>query len=299
VSYSLPDFIVIGAMKCATSSLHTQLAQNGCFMSSQKEPCYFSDDSIFAHGSEWYSSLFAAAAPHQLSGESSTHYTKLPTYPLTVERMHRMLPDVRLIYIVRDPIDRVVSHYIHEWSERAISTSLDDTVRTVPRLIDYSRYATQLRPYLDAFGPEQLLVVFFERMKQESQEQLQRVAQFIGLNSQVHWREDVVQNASSERLRLSPTLRHLLFHPAVSSIRRTLVPKAWREHVKTRVRMTERPVLSAASRQWLTEQLDEDIQAFGRLLGLHRLTCANFRDIAQSTANPRLIGSQTTDGVPL
>ena len=81
----LPDFVIIGAMKCATSSLHDQLAQQpGIFMSELKEPNFFSNDEQYAKGIDWYLSNFRDAYPDELLGESSTHYTKLPTYPNTI-----------------------------------------------------------------------------------------------------------------------------------------------------------------------------------------------------------------------
>src|SRR5271155_5494150 len=96
-----PDFIVIGAMKSATTTLHEQLArQPGFCMSRPKEPNFFSDDRMFARGWAWYGSLFQAAKPTDLCGESSTHYTKLPSYPWTVERMKRDLPHLKLIYLM-------------------------------------------------------------------------------------------------------------------------------------------------------------------------------------------------------
>ena len=111
-----PDFILIGAMKSATSTLHAQLAQQpGIFMSTPKEPNYFSDDQQYALGEDWYDNLFAAAKPGELCGESSTHYTKLPDYPHTIERMKKRLAAPRLVYVMRHPVDRLVSHYIHQW----------------------------------------------------------------------------------------------------------------------------------------------------------------------------------------
>src|SRR6516165_1122868 len=105
-----PDFVVVGAMKSATTTLHEQLArQRGVFMSRPKEPNFFSDDLIYARGWDWYSSLFNAADDGVLRGESSTHYTKLPTFPRTVERMTHFLPRVKLIYVMRHPIDRLIS----------------------------------------------------------------------------------------------------------------------------------------------------------------------------------------------
>lgn len=112
-----PDFIIIGGMKCATSTLHEQLAlQPGIFMTSLKEPNFFSNDEEFAKGMDYYQSLFAGAQPQDLCGESSTHYTKLPTYPDTVKRLAEAFPQTKFIYVMRHPIDRLVSQYIHEWT---------------------------------------------------------------------------------------------------------------------------------------------------------------------------------------
>src|SRR6516164_6558874 len=95
-----PDFIVIGAMKSATTTLHEQLArQPGLFLSRPKEPNFFSDDDVYALGLGWYAGLFHDAPPVVLCGESSTHYTKRPTLPHAVARIARHLPRVRLVYV--------------------------------------------------------------------------------------------------------------------------------------------------------------------------------------------------------
>src|SRR4051812_13835299 len=88
-----PDFLIIGAMKSATTTLPEQLArQPGVFMPRPTEPNFFSDDDVFARGLDWYGSLYRGAEPPALRGESSTHYTKRPTYPNTVRRMADALP---------------------------------------------------------------------------------------------------------------------------------------------------------------------------------------------------------------
>src|SRR5215831_9979567 len=129
VAERLPDFLVIGAMKCATTTLHEQLArQPGIFMSRPKEPNFFSDDEILARGWGWYASLFWPAGEADLRGESSTHYTKLPTYPRTVERMARHLPRLKLVYVMRHPIDRLISQYVHELTAGRIALGLAEAV---------------------------------------------------------------------------------------------------------------------------------------------------------------------------
>ena len=133
-----PDFLIIGAMKCGTSSLQTQLAaQPGVFMTTPKEPNFFSDDPVFAKGMGWYGALYDAAAPGDLTGEASTHYTKRPTWPDTVQRLHAAVPDARLIYMIRNPVERCVSHYIHDWSEGRIAHDLDTAIDRIPEIIDY------------------------------------------------------------------------------------------------------------------------------------------------------------------
>ncbi|NEO98895.1 MAG: sulfotransferase [Symploca sp. SIO2E9] len=124
-----PNFIIIGAMKCATTTLHEQLArQPGIFMTKLKEPNFFSNDERYAKGINWYLSLLESAKADDLCGQSSTHYTKLPTYSQTIERMYQYLPDVRLIYVMRHPIDRLKSQYIHEWKKRVISVEINQAI---------------------------------------------------------------------------------------------------------------------------------------------------------------------------
>src|SRR5262249_42443904 len=155
-----PDFVVIGAMKCATTTLHEQVArQPGVFMSRPKEPNFFSDDGVYARGPGWYASLFAEAGPADLCGESSTHYTKLPTYPRPVERMAELLPRVKLIYVMRHPIDRLLSHYVHELTDGRITVGVREAVDLHPEFVDYGRYGMQLAPFLHEYGPESILPV--------------------------------------------------------------------------------------------------------------------------------------------
>lgn len=283
-----PDFIIIGAMKCATSTLHDQLAaQPGVFMSDPKEPCYFSDDEIHARGVGWYTNLFTAAAPSDICGESSTHYTKQPTHPDTVQRMADELPEhARFIYIMRHPVDRLVSQYMHEWTQRTIGVSLDDAVDQYPMLMNYSRYAMQLEPYLEAFGRDRILPVFFERLTKSPQTALTEVGCFIGLSAAPVWQHDLHQrNASADRLRASPWRDAVANFPGVTTLRRTLVPQRLRDWVKSWWTMSARPTLSPDTRRWLEDRFDQDLQQLGEWLGLN-LSCATFAEVA-ATTQPR------------
>jgi len=276
---SRPDFVIVGAMKCATSTLHDQLArQGGIFMSTPKEPNFFSDDENWAKGLGWYESMFEGAPPGALRGESSTHYTKLPTYPETVARFAEHLPHAKLVYVMRDPIARLVSQYIHEWSQASISVPIDEAVERHPELIAYSRYSAQLEPWIDRFGAGRVLPVFFERMTEQPQAEFERICRFIGYGDDPVWAEDAgPKNVSAARIRRSPVRDAVLDTGLAKKLRRTLMPESLRERIKSRMRMKDRPELSALRRAWVIERLDPDMARLGGMLGM-RLSCDSFRE---------------------
>jgi hypothetical protein len=277
-----PDFIVIGAMKSATTTLHDQLAaQPGFFMSTNKEPNFFSNDENYARGLPWYQSLFDDADATDLCGESSTHYTKLPTYPDTVQRMKAALPQLKLIYMMRHPINRLVSHYLHEQFEWRMQVPIDKAVEQYPELIAYGKYSMQLEPFLDAYGPENILLIFFERFVRQGVGELARIYRFLGCPSQPTWKHtSEATNVSSERMRESPIRDAIVNAPVLRTIRRRFIPKPWRERAKRLWQIKDRPELSEFSIRRLAEIFDADLVRLGHLLNLE-LSCRRFDEVAR------------------
>jgi hypothetical protein len=278
-----PDFIIIGAMKSATSSLHVQLgAQAGIFMSEPKEPNFFSDDDQYERGTSYYLGLFADADAQDLCGESSTHYTKRPDYPRTVARMKALLPHVKLVYVMRHPVERLLSHYVHQWTENVIRCDINEALDLHPELINYSRYSYQLEPYFQAFGKDAVLPVFFQAIKRQPQTELERVARFIGYRGDVSWDLDLgEQNVSARRFRQFLGYGLIVDSPPMVFLRRTLVPQSVRDLVKARLTMSEKPALSPSSIARLESIFDEDLQVLSTWLGVH-LTCRNFDEETSS-----------------
>ncbi len=266
---TLPDFVIIGAMKCGTSSLHAQLAaQPQFFMSEPKEPNFFSNDEIYAKGEAWYRGLFAKAPKGAIKGESSTHYAKLPTYPKTIERLAALIPDAKFVYVMRDPVERLVSHYIHEWTQGVITCGIDDALEKHPELIAYGRYAYQLQPWIDRFGKNRILPVNFEKMTAEPEAELRRIASFLGAEGDVKWRDDLdAQNVSAERIRKFPFYELIVDNPVATALRRTLVPRSLRDRVKSNLQLRERPQLSAEKIAALSEVFAKDRAALNCLMG--------------------------------
>jgi hypothetical protein len=279
-----PNFITIGAMKSATSTLHEQLKQQpGFFMSEEKEPNFFSNDEIYANGLDWYSSLFSNAAPGDLCGESTTHYTKLTTYPHTVARMKAALPNVKLIYMIRHPIDRLISHYLHEQLECRMQLPLDEAINKHPELISYSCYNMQLEPFWDAYGAENILLIFFEQFVRKGQEELERVCEFLGSRGRPRWAERLeATNVSNQRLRNSPLRDAIVYQPVLAAIRKRLAPKSWRNRVKRLSQVRQRPQLSDSTIQTLGKIFDADLSRLGHRLNIE-LSCRRFTEVARLT----------------
>jgi hypothetical protein len=182
-SGALPNLIVIGGLKCGTTSLHHYLALHPeISMSRPKELNFFVAELNWELGSEWYASHFDRAAP--LRGETSPHYTNLPRFAGVAERMHDTLgDDARVIYMVRDPVERILSHYLHNvgggYEHRPMAEAL---LAPGSAYVARSRYAMQVRPYLDRFGAERVLVVDNADLAARREETVRRVFEYCGVD---------------------------------------------------------------------------------------------------------------------
>ncbi len=268
---SLPDFLILGAMKCGTTSLAAQLAeQDGVFVTDPKEPNFFSDDAVWGRGLDWYRDLFSDAPTGALKGEASTHYTKRPVHPLTLSRMQPVLTAPRLIYMIRDPVARAVSHFVHEWSQGVLDDDIVAAFDTHAPLIDYGRYAYQIAPFLDAYGADAVLLTSLEQVKADPQAEMNRIAAHLGHDAPLTWHDDLgAKNVSAERVRRLPMQGVLVENPVAEALRRALVPKSVRNWVRGRRRMKVRPELTPELRACLETAFLKDRTDLARLFPNH------------------------------
>lgn len=187
-----PNLFIIGAMKSGTTSLHNYLNYHpDIFMCEPKEPEYFVEELNYSKGEDWYLSQFASAGRAKYIGESSTGYTKLPVYKGVPEKIKAFNPDAKFIYIMRDPIERIISHYWYSVSTTAMNydgySKLEtrDMVTAVaedPEYIPYSDYATQLSPYLNEFGSESIYALTFEDLVDNMEKEVGGIFKWLGLD---------------------------------------------------------------------------------------------------------------------
>jgi hypothetical protein len=180
----LPTVIVIGAMKGGTSSLHRYLnAHPEICMSRTKETNFFIRKGDVERDESYYDRQFRGGRWRRVRhyGESSPNYTKWPAVEAVPERMHRLVPQAKLVYVVRDPIERMISHYGHSVAAGRERRPLDEALspRYRQRYLDPSRYRTQIERFLEYYPLDQMLVVSSEELRQERRATLARVFRFL------------------------------------------------------------------------------------------------------------------------
>jgi hypothetical protein len=239
----LPDFLIIGAMKAGTTTLYRDMmASPDVYMSPIKEPhALLSDTVLSSEGRAKYANFFPLAKSHQLCGEASTGYTKLPTHIGVPERAVAVLgSDLKVIYLVREPVARVVSHHYHSYATGAFGPDIDHEVRTQSVLLDYTRYAMQIEPWIEALGRANVLILIFEEYIAARRETVRRVSEFLGITSCDHLidKEEVYNRSDGKparsgflrKIRTSGVYRQYVqpYLPIMfrDRVRRTVLPKA-------------------------------------------------------------------------
>lgn len=202
----LPDFLIIGAAKSGTSTLFTYLSKHPqiytppkeqTFLLRHKEPNFFGDDENYAKGIECYASLFNGAKPHQLCCEASTDYAKWPQFPESAARIASTLPKVKLIYIMRHPVERAYSYYVHLHRGKKVQETFEEHLQRTSVCLDGSEYMIQIEQYLKFFPRESFLFLFLEEVSQKTTTTLQKTCVFLGIDHSFYTESKDVINANS------------------------------------------------------------------------------------------------------
>jgi hypothetical protein len=197
----LPDFLIIGAQRGGTRVLYDALTRHPQVQPARTDEIHFFS-LFFDRGLDWYRAQFPSRPPGQVSGEASPYYL---FHPLAARRVHAVAPEVKLIALLRDPVDRAYSHYQLEVRQGVEPLSFEDAIAAEEerlageeaRIVDddtyvsfshqhYSylargRYVEQLRRWLARFPRDQMLVVRSEDFYQDAAAVYQRVTDFLGL----------------------------------------------------------------------------------------------------------------------
>lgn len=287
----MPNLFVIGAMKCGTSSLHHYLGLHPeISMSSIKEPMYFLPEdfraswrhSPVAMSREEYLALFDARA--SIRGESSTLYSAYPLWDGIPARIHAEVPDAKLVYLVRDPVERIPSAWV-----QMVQGGRDASLRTAEgpkplaeQIGDFEdpeniytwpgMYMTQIGQFLDYFPSEALLVVDSDELRGDRESVITRVFRFLGvdpdftdpgfLEERNPSRAKKVESGAYIRLTRSRALRRAV----------DLLPGAFRERAIRKVRgslavQTAKPELTDDLRRRLEDHFRAEVAELREFTG--------------------------------
>ena len=179
---TLPNCIIIGAMKCGTTSLHHDLNLHPeIFMSREKELHFFVEGKNWYKGFAWYQSHFQSQA--KIRGETSPSYTAYPKWLGVPERMYSVVPNAKLIYILRDPIERMISHYLHRYAAGVENREINQALANFDD--DYifrSQYYMQLQEYLKYFPKSHILIVTLEELNRDRQATLKKIFKYLNVD---------------------------------------------------------------------------------------------------------------------
>ena len=264
VDGGLPSFLVIGAVKAATTWITAQLREHpGIFMPA-REPHFVSSE--HGRGIDHYRGLFAPAAAGQLVGEKSADYL---AHPLAPARAAALLPAARLVVQLRNPVERAYSDYKMLYRRGTISGPPEDYLRPgsdQPRFLESGRYAHHLRQWLEQFDQAQLCVLLYEDVRTSPRETVERVCRHIG--AEPHYSEQVgtrpVNDGAARLLPLGMRKWLAPLKPLAQPLRGTAGFEKVRGLLAGEVAY---PALSPDTRAWLADYYAEDVEQLAALIG--------------------------------
>lgn len=268
----LIDFVIIGAMRAGTTSFqHVLDSVEEISLPRMKETDFFIPLLSKDRSEDWYRGLVDQTAP--LRGEISPNYSKRDVFPDVATRLHQASPRTKIIYVVRDPVKRAISQYCHAWlmgwDLQPPKTVL--ATKTGRHIINVSRYAWQLEPWIECFGRDQILVLDFEQFKTDLPAVLKTMFQFLELDITLPETIKAPSNSASELSKV-PSWWLGMRDSRLGVALRSRVPNSMALRTKRILgwfeKPTELPVITPEFEAALADTLREDAQAFRALSGL-------------------------------
>lgn len=262
-----PDFLIIGASKAGTRSFCIMLEQHPQVqLTRPREPNYFSIH--YDKGWDWYASHFPEPTAGGVFGEKSPSYTHVQAHPEVAERIHRDLPDVKLFYVVRNPVARIESRWMQDRASGRPQNKDDfnNAVRgNLYGIVDTTRYLQQIDVYRRYFPDERIQVVFFEELLKNPNETMAKSFGFLGVDAGFSLASVPHKNPSLGKKEDGKFLSYLRRY-LPEDTRRLPVPAKLRGMARDLLkrRVDQRPNWDEATRAWVRQELSEDTRAFLR-----------------------------------
>jgi len=259
----LPQFLIIGAVKAATTWIADQLrARDDVFMPGP-EPHYFSRE--HDRGASWYASLFAEARSDQLIGEKSADYLAESAAPA---RAAALVPDAILIAQLRNPVDRAYSDYCMLYRRGQVGSDVErylDARSEIPRFLQNGLYARHIARWRDYFPADRLKIILYDDIRADPERVLADVCSALQLSPTIDVERVRRRSNDSEAPLVPLPLRRL-----PQSIKNLVAPlrgnPAFEATRRIIARSVDYPTLTSDLRQRLNDYYADDVAQLGRLL---------------------------------
>ncbi len=290
---SLPNLFIVGAQRAGTTSLYKYLLEaKGVYMSSKKEPHYFSPNARKNSKKpespdlerEKYLQLFQDVADETVVGEASPSYLWDPDSPKLI---HETVPDAKIIISLRDPVQRAYSLYFllrkpNTPTQRRETLPFFDALQKdynrtekgwgVSRLyVELGMYSDQVKRYLDLFPADQVKVIIFEEMKKDTSGTMRDVFDFLKLEGKAEISSNVVYNAyeTNSATPANWLAGTILRSKGIDTISSHLVPRSFRRRVRNGflIKRAAKPDMSHNAKEFLEDVFKDDVMKLGKILG--------------------------------
>lgn len=175
--------MILGAMKCGTTTLFSLLARHpNISFCKTKETDFFANTKNWSKNINRYKKHFKIQK-NAIYGEASTSYTAFPEYNLNIaDILYDYNSDLKHIYIMRNPVERALSHYMHFYARKYIKYDLMEALYKMPSLINRGRYYMQIKPFIEKFGKEKVKLIVFEDFINDQSTYMKDICSFIGVD---------------------------------------------------------------------------------------------------------------------
>ncbi|MEM1183395.1 MAG: sulfotransferase [Planctomycetota bacterium] len=268
---TLPNFLVIGSPKCATTAIcrHLDAHPEICF-SKPKEPFYFCWEKFFKRGVGWYESCFEHAAGEPAVGEGTTHYALVETYPMVIDRIRELLGEPKIVFCVRHPFERMQSEWVELRSQGLTMKPFADDLRSNGWYIDGSMYCRTLDAYAEAFGERNVHCVIYDDFKADAAASMSTMFGFLGVDTAFMPRGlDVKVYGSAGKREDRPLVNFLRRSVPGFDALRNASPGKFRSMAKKYLKkpIEGHPEWDDESRSWARERVADNVRAFLRRVG--------------------------------
>ena len=239
-----PNFFIVGAAKCGTSSLAYYLSQHPfIFISAIKEPDFFSHQELEKQqlyyqspsikSKKLYLDLFKGVKNETVIGEASVSYL---FYPKTAQNIYEFNPKSKIIILLKDPIKRAISHYLMDYRLGLVSTSLDEIIADKGNKMKYhyqqyislGKYSSQVKQYYNVFGKDQVKVYFSDN---DIINFLPNIYRFLGVDTTFELIDKEQQNQN--RAFKNPILKKVYQNHKLRNMLKNVIPNIITNRIKT------------------------------------------------------------------